>query len=608
MAEHFLTKSRLDLARCIRVGGDPAVECHAALQQALTSKVGPDAAKLFAEPLISKGNDQAASTVSWYSDRLGQGVPMSKLDPTAEAEFRSVLSRRLGLIEPLIDDPDVGPLVSAALHLGSPSDIWSLDGQPVLINWGLLPEGGATDAISRTEHYQRTLGRFLPLASAPPLNDAERTLWREMRQSQDATQKDKDTAAPVAGAVAGTAAIAATTATATSNTAATNTAETLPPPPERRPRGRVPMLAWVPLLLLLLIFGGVLAWLLVPGNRIFAQDGVEPAITDEAGLATARQVNRDLEERLARLRSSLDGAVCRADGTLLMPDGVTIEGLLPPNLSDPKDRGGRVVDANPKPILPPNPDRVIIDQSDGNVATDTATLLKLLDNRTAMVITSTQKGMGVGTGFFVGPDLLVTNYHVIEGARPENIFVTNQAIGGLKQVEVLKTFGPMEVVGADFALLRVEGVDQPAFTIRQSDESMRLQAVIAAGYPGDVLNTDREFAALREGNLSAVPELTVTDGMVNTEQDLSGTTHAVVHSAPISTGNSGGPLIDMCGRIVGVNTFVIKGPMRNLNFALASDDLVDFLADTPVKLTVSATACHPRVVRPRSVPDADVNQ
>ncbi|MBV1926174.1 MAG: serine protease, partial [Rhodobacteraceae bacterium] len=202
MAEHFLTKSRLDLARCIRVGGDPAVECHAALQQALTSKVGPDAAKLFAEPLISKGNDQAASTVSWYSDRLGQGVPMSKLDPTAEAEFKSVLSRRLGLLEPLIDDPDVGPLVSAALHLGSPSDIWSLDGQPVLINWGLLPDGGATDAISRTEHYQRTLGRFLPLASAPPLNDAERTLWREMRQSQDATQKDKDTAAPVAGAVA----------------------------------------------------------------------------------------------------------------------------------------------------------------------------------------------------------------------------------------------------------------------------------------------------------------------------------------------------------------------------------------------------------------------
>ena len=137
---------------------------------------------------------------------------------------------------------------------------------------------------------------------------------------------------------------------------------------------------------------------------------------------------------------------------------------------------------------------------------------------------------------------------------------------------------------------------------------MRLQAVIAAGYPGDVLNTDREFAALREGNLSAVPELTVTDGMVNTEQDLSGTTHAVVHSAPISTGNSGGPLIDMCGRIVGVNTFVIKGPMRNLNFALASDDLVDFLADTPVKPTVSAAACHPRVVRPRSVPDTDVNQ
>lgn len=604
MAEHFLTKSRLDPSRCIRVGGDPAIESHAALQQVLASKAGADTAKLFAEPLISKGNDQAASTISWYSDRLGQGVPMSKLDPAAEAEFKSVLSRRLGLLKPLIDDPDVGPLVSAALHLGSTSDIWSLDGQPVLTNWGLLPEGAATDEKTRSEHYQRILGRFLPLASAPPISDAERTQWREMRQSEDAARKDSEIAAPVAGAAAGTAAIATTTAAA----ATSDTADIISPPPERKPRGRVPLLAWVPLLLLLLIFGGVLAWLLVPGNRIFAQDGVEPAITDEAGLATARQVNRDLEERLARLRSSLSGAVCRADGTLLMPDGVTIEGLLPPNLSDPEDRGGRIVDANAKPILPPNPDRVIVDQSDGDMATDTATLLKLLDDRTAMVIASTQQGMGIGTGFFVGPDLLVTNYHVIEGARPENIFVTNHAIGGLKQVEVLKTFGPMEAVGADFALLRVQGVNQPAFTIRQSAESMRLQAVIAAGYPGDVLNTDREFAALREGNLSAVPELTVTDGMVNTEQDLSGTTRAIVHSAPISTGNSGGPLIDMCGRIVGVNTFVIKGPMRNLNFALASDDLVDFLAGTPVKPIVSATACNPRVARPRPVPDADVNQ
>ena len=75
-------------------------------------------------------------------------------------------------------------------------------------------------------------------------------------------------------------------------------------------------------------------------------------------------------------------------------------------------------------------------------------------------------------------------------------------------------------------------------------------------------------------------------------------TNAVVHSAPISKGNSGGPLIDMCGRLVGVNTFVVQGPMRNLNFALATTDLIAFLAGTPAEPVLSAESCTPMVARP----------
>jgi len=221
-----------------------------------------------------------------------------------------------------------------------------------------------------------------------------------------------------------------------------------------------------------------------------------------------------------------------------------------------------------------------------------------------MVLVGTVQGMSAGTGFFVGPDLMVTNFHVIEGATPENIFVTNKSLGGLQRIEILKTLGPMREVGADFALLRVPGVDQPFYSLRQSDASMRLQSVIAAGYPGDLLRTDSQFQALRDGDVSAVPELTVTDGTVNTEQSLSATTNAVVHSAPISKGNSGGPLIDLCGRVVGVNTFVVQGPMRNLNFALATDDLLSFLAGTPAKPDVSGEACVPLVARPSAAPVA----
>ena len=240
----------------------------------------------------------------------------------------------------------------------------------------------------------------------------------------------------------------------------------------------------------------------------------------------------------------------------------------------------------------------------GSGLADTASLLEHIDARTAMVLAGNDQGVGAGTGFFVGPDLLVTNYHVIEGAGPETIFVTNRALGGLKPAEVLKVHGPMREVGADFALLRIAGVDQPFYSIRQSEASMRLQSVITAGYPGDVLNSDASFQALRRGDATAVPELTVTDGTVNAEQQLSATTNAVVHSAPISKGNSGGPLIDLCGRVVGVNTFVVQGPLRTLNFALATDDLLAFLADTPAQPVVTGDACTPLVARPTPVPVA----
>ena len=193
---------------------------------------------------------------------------------------------------------------------------------------------------------------------------------------------------------------------------------------------------------------------------------------------------------------------------------------------------------------------------------------------------------------------MVTNFHVVAKASADKIFVTNKSIGTLKRATIVKMLGPMDTKGADFALLRVADVSQPAFAVRVDDKSLRLQSVIAAGYPGDLLRTDAAFKALQSGDLSAVPDLAVTEGSVVAEQDLSDTTHAVVHSAPISTGNSGGPLIDMCGRVVGVNTFVVKGPMRSLNFALASDDLMAFLGDAPVQPRVVSGACVPLVTRP----------
>ena len=123
MAEHFLTKTRVDLGRCIEVAGIPAVERYDQLRAQLGAKIGPEAAKLFAEPLVSKGNDQAASTISWYCDRSGDGVPFGKLDPAGQQKAGAILADRLKALSVLLDDAETGPLVAASLYIGSSADI-----------------------------------------------------------------------------------------------------------------------------------------------------------------------------------------------------------------------------------------------------------------------------------------------------------------------------------------------------------------------------------------------------------------------------------------------------------------------------------------------------
>lgn len=596
MAEHYLTKTRIDLRQCLDFGDAPALDAHARLRDLLRQHAGEDSARLFAEPLLSRGNDSTPPSVSWYSDASGTAQPFARLDAAQQSALSAELSRRLEPLQPLLADAETGPLVAAALHIADAGSIWSLDGTPVLINWGMLPPDLPRDADSRAAHYQSTLGRFLPLPAAPPLTAAERAALTESAAKSGAAGAVAAGAAAATLAAGAGSAAAASAAPADSHGAAPDT----PPPASdtatTTAAAPVPLWAWLPLLLLLLISVAVLIWLLIPGNRIFPEQP-RAAIPDETALAASEDVNRALRDRLATLEAALDGATCKSDGTLLMPDGRTIEGLLPPDPSDRSDIPGAIRPASRTAILPPDPGRVQVPDTSGG-ALDTQSLLTYMEERTAIVLAPSDSGLSSGTGFFVGSDLLVTNFHVIAAPGVNAIYVTNKSLGTIHQAQLLKSMGPFETTGGDFALLRVAGANQPAFDILDASGTLRLQSVIAAGYPGDLLQSDAQFQQLRTGDSTAVPELAVTDGTVSAEQTLNGRARVVVHSAPISQGNSGGPLIDMCGRLVGVNTFVKKGALRNLNFALSGGDLTRFLANTDALPQVVTQVCDPQIRRP----------
>jgi tetratricopeptide (TPR) repeat protein len=160
------------------------------------------------------------------------------------------------------------------------------------------------------------------------------------------------------------------------------------------------------------------------------------------------------------------------------------------------------------------------------------------------------KPQKLGTGFFVLPDgLLVTNYHVIKGAANLLVNLNNGAMFFVDKV----VFADPE---KDFAFLQVSGRNLPVLKLGDSDRVQVGQGVVAIGNPLGL-------------------ESSVSTGIVSGVRRLDDRV-LIQTTAPISHGNSGGPLLSADGQVIGVTTMsVAEG--QNLNFAIAINQVKDAL-------------------------------
>uniref|UniRef100_A0AAN0MD80 Serine protease n=1 Tax=Yoonia rhodophyticola TaxID=3137370 RepID=A0AAN0MD80_9RHOB len=202
----------------------------------------------------------------------------------------------------------------------------------------------------------------------------------------------------------------------------------------------------------------------------------------------------------------------------------------------------------------------------------------------------------------MAPNIVFTNHHVIESAIVSGeVLVMNEALGVPTPARIIRHDGPFEQTGGDFALLEIEGANAPYFDLLAPEQEVKGQAAIAAGFPFDIVGSDVRFQDLMEGRSTVAPDLVITNGIVNTQQQIATNVSVLVHSASISKGNSGGPLVDMCGRVIGMNTFVSEQAFRNLNIAQSMPSLLRFLgAGQGGEVTIADSGCAPNITPPQA--------
>ena len=178
---------------------------------------------------------------------------------------------------------------------------------------------------------------------------------------------------------------------------------------------------------------------------------------------------------------------------------------------------------------------------------------------------------GTGSGIIIKSDgYILTNFHVVKGADKITITLKD----GKKYNGKLIAHDSY----SDFALVKIDAKDLPVAKLGDSKNLRTGDWVIAIGSPFGLEHT------VTFGIISALSRhVGVTFGSAQ------GAFKYIQTDAAINHGNSGGPLVNLKGEVVGINTFIIGRNAQNLNFSIPAD----YAKSVADKLIEHGTIPHP---------------
>ena len=202
-----------------------------------------------------------------------------------------------------------------------------------------------------------------------------------------------------------------------------------------------------------------------------------------------------------------------------------------------------------------------------------------------------------GSGFFVGTEgsaveYIITNAHVVTAtddngnvigyANKVHVVFDDVDSDSTVSAKVLKIFDN----GLDLAILRLEAPTtlRKPLPLRSAESVDIMSSVYALGFPG--------IADDSSGYLpSTTDDVTITEGKVTKEQFQAQGSNYLQVDAAISSGNSGGPLVDETGAVIGINSMVSDPAYgTGLGYALYIDYAIDYFNTMGYPYTLASDA------------------